>query len=52
MKDCSLFNRFTRASKPFLWKGEQVLRVVKTEKIWEFDENTYAKLPQVSFHNG
>lgn len=32
--------------------GEKVLRVVKAEKIMEFDENTYAKLNDVNFHNG
>lgn len=32
--------------------GEKVLRVIKSEKIMEFDENTYAKLTDVSFHNG
>lgn len=32
--------------------GEKVLRVVKAEKIMEFDENTYAKLNDMCFHNG
>lgn len=32
--------------------GEKVLRVVKAEKIMEFDENTYAKLTDFNFHNG
>ena len=32
--------------------GEKVLRVIKVEKIMEFDENTYAKLIDSSFHNG
>ena len=32
--------------------GEKVIRVVKAEKIMEFDENTYAKLKDFSFHNG
>lgn len=32
--------------------GEKVLRVVKAEKIMEFDENTYAKLNDMRFHNG
>lgn len=32
--------------------GEKVLRVVKKEKIEEPDENTYAKLNDVHFHNG
>lgn len=33
-------------------EGEQVLRVVKSKKIMDFDENTYAKLKNMSFHNG
>ncbi|HAX72441.1 MAG TPA: hypothetical protein DCY20_02825 [Firmicutes bacterium] len=32
--------------------GEKVLRVVKAEKIMEFDENTYVKLVDSSFQNG
>lgn len=32
--------------------GESVLRVVKKDKIMEFDENTYAKLSGSTFHNG
>ncbi len=32
--------------------GCEALRVVKSEKLMEFDENTYAKLRNCSFHNG
>ena len=32
--------------------GEKVLRVLKSEKIMQFDENTYAKLIDTTFHNG
>ena len=32
--------------------GQNVLRVVKANKIMEFDENTYAKLNNFKFHNG
>ena len=32
--------------------GQKVLRVVKANKIMEFDENTYAKLNNFKFHNG
>lgn len=32
--------------------NENVLRVVKAEKLMEFDENTYAGLKNISFHNG
>lgn len=31
---------------------EKVLRVIKANKIMEFDENTYAKLKTIRFHNG
>lgn len=33
-------------------EGEEVLSVIKKEKLMEFDENTYAKLTGLSFHNG
>lgn len=32
--------------------GERVLRVVKSDKIMQFDENTYARLVDSYFHNG
>lgn len=32
--------------------NEKVLRAVKSGKINEYDENTYAKLVDSSFHNG
>lgn len=32
--------------------GEAVLRVVKKDKLMQFDENTYAKLIRSTFHNG
>ncbi len=32
--------------------GEQVLRVVKSKSVTGYDENTYAKVPNLSFHNG
>lgn len=31
---------------------DKVLRVIKAKKIMEFDENTYAKLKNITFHNG
>ena len=33
-------------------KKDIVLRVVKSNKIMEFDENTYAQVTNFSFHNG
>ncbi|MDO4355804.1 MAG: hypothetical protein Q4E13_04760 [Clostridia bacterium] len=35
-----------------VWDGRTVLRVVKDEKIDAFDENTYAKVNGVDFHDG
>lgn len=32
--------------------GEKVLKVIKADKIMEYDENTYARLKKISFHNG
>ncbi|WP_321384482.1 hypothetical protein [uncultured Enterococcus sp.] len=34
------------------FQGEPVLQVTKNEKLMAFDENTYCKLEDVSFHNG
>lgn len=33
-------------------ENENVVRVVKSNKIYEYDENTYAKLNDCNFHNG
>ncbi|MGT2785560.1 hypothetical protein [Streptococcus merionis] len=41
----------TRVTERML-DGEQVLQVEKIEKIWDFDENTYAKLKHFTFTNG
>ena len=32
--------------------GEKVFRVIKKEKIMQFDENTFVKLRNIDFHNG
>ena len=32
--------------------GENVIRVVKKDKIMQFDENTLVKAKDVDFHNG
>ena len=32
--------------------GEETLRVLKADKIMQFDENTYAKVNDLCFHNG
>lgn len=39
-------------SKLVEFEGEPVLQVIKNEKIMDFDENTYCKLEDISFHNG
>lgn len=39
-------------SKLVEFEGELVLQVIKSEKIMEFDENTYCKVKDISFHNG
>lgn len=39
-------------SKLVEFEGEPVLQVVKSEKIMDFDENTYCKVENISFHNG
>lgn len=46
------FNAVHTAVENTQLDGENVLRVVKAEKIMEFDENTYAKLTDLKFHNG
>jgi len=46
------FNAVHTAINNVIINDEEVLRVVKSEKIMEFDENTYAKLKSFSFHNG
>lgn len=32
--------------------GESALQVTKKDKLMDFDENTYAKAENTSFHNG
>ena len=40
------------AAEETVLDGEPVLRVVETEKLWEPDENTYAKIKGLAFRNG
>ncbi len=42
---------YTTVSKEIM-DNEEVIRVVKSDKLYEYDENTYAKLVDSSFHNG
>lgn len=46
------FNAVHTAIENVELDGEKVLRVVKAEKMMEFDENTYAKVKDICFHNG
>lgn len=46
------FQAVNTSAETVLLDGEQVLRVNKTEKIDEPDENTYAKVRNLTFHNG
>ncbi|EOI01681.1 hypothetical protein UAY_01089 [Enterococcus moraviensis ATCC BAA-383] len=46
------FTSVHTTSKLVDFEGEQVLQVIKSEKIMEFDENTYCKVVDSSFHNG
>lgn len=46
------FTSVHTTSKLVVFEGEQVLQVIKSEKIMEFDENTYCKVADSSFHNG
>lgn len=46
------FTSVHTTSKLVDFEGEQVLQVIKSEKIMEFDENTYCKVADNSFHNG
>ena len=49
-EDC--FTAVHASLRNLLVEGEEVLEVVKTEKIEQPDENTYAKLTDIFFHNG
>ena len=40
------------SAENFNLDGEKVLRVVKTEKLFDFDTNSIAKLKDSDFHNG
>ncbi len=40
------------SAENFNFEGENVLRVVKTEKLFEYDINSIAKLKNSDFHNG
>lgn len=46
-----LINVHTEMSQKFI-KGEKALRVVKAQKLMQFDENTIVKLKDCQFHNG
>lgn len=50
--DTSMFQAIHTTINTAILDNEQVLRVVKKDKLMKFDENTYAKRIDSSFHNG
>ncbi|WP_086445094.1 hypothetical protein [Candidatus Enterococcus lemimoniae] len=46
------FTSVHTTSKLVELENESALQVIKSEKIMEFDENTYSKVENRSFHNG
>lgn len=50
--DIRRFDALHTKAEPAILNGEPVLRVYKSDKIMQFDENTYARLKGEKFHNG
>ena len=50
--DAENFVAVNVSAENFTLNGEKVLRVVKTEKLMEFDTDSIAKLKNSDFHNG
>lgn len=50
--DAENFIAINVTAENFNLNGEKVLRVVKTEKLFDFDTNSIAKLKNSDFHNG
>ena len=50
--DAENFIAVNVSAENFNFENEKVLRVVKTEKLFDFDTNSIAKLKNSSFHNG
>ena len=46
------FENIHTAMSDVLLNGEQTIRVVKADKIMQFDENTLVRLKDCDFHNG
>ena len=46
------FENIHTAMSDVLLDGEQTIRVVKADKIMQFDENTLVRLKDCDFHNG
>lgn len=51
VEDVIIIDVNTNVSKTRL-EGFDVIRVSKRDKLYDFDENTYAKISNTSFHNG
>ena len=50
--DAENFIAVNVSAENFNFENENVLRVVKTEKLFDFDTNSVAKLKNSDFHNG
>ena len=50
--DAENFIAVNVSTENFNFENENVLRVVKTEKLFDFDTNSIAKLKNSDFHNG
>ena len=50
--DAENFISVNVSAENFNLDGEKVLRVIKTEKLFDFDTNSIAKLKDSDFHNG
>lgn len=46
------FEALHTSIRNLVFDGQEVLEVIKVDKIDQPDENTYAKLKELSFHNG
>lgn len=50
--DVNNFQNIYTATENVVMDGDQTIRVVKADKIMQFDENTIVKLKDCDFHNG
>ena len=50
--DVTNFENVYTSTENVVMDGEQTIRIVKADKIMQFDENTIVKLKDCNFHNG